>query len=379
MKIVIAGDLVPTKTNELLFEKGDIEALLGSALKSRWESSDLRIFNLEAPVIDGGKPIVKSGPNLKIKTGCMKGIKELNPTIVTVANNHIRDFGTIGWNSTKKLLGQFGIPYIGAGDNYDEANAYKIVECEGRKVGFYACAEHEFSIVSNYGAGANAFCGYRNLMAIKTLKENADFVIVLYHGGKEHYAYPTPNQQIVCHEMIESGANLVVCQHSHCIGCKEEYQDGTIVYGQGNFIFDGSNETCWKTSLIVEVTLGEKIFINYIPIEKKGNVICELDGGRRERILNEFISRSNEILSEHAVREIYEKYLEGTAVDYLYTCAGWNKLIRGIDKYILKRRLIKGYFNVKKKTILLGMIQCETHREIIESYLRKEINIPVKK
>ena len=104
MKIVIAGDLVPTKTNELLFEKGDIEALLGSALKSRWESSDLRIFNLEAPVIDGGKPIVKSGPNLKIKTGCMKGIKELNPTIVTVANNHIRDFGTIGWKSTKKLL-----------------------------------------------------------------------------------------------------------------------------------------------------------------------------------------------------------------------------------------------------------------------------------
>ena len=70
-------------------------------------------------------------------------------------------------------------------------------------------------------------------------KDNkCDYTIVLYHGGKEYYRYPSPNLQRVCRYMIEKGTDLVICQHSHCIGCEENYLSGKIVYGQGNFIFD---------------------------------------------------------------------------------------------------------------------------------------------
>ena len=37
--------------------------------------------------------------------------------------------------------------------------------------------------------------------------------------------------------MAENGADVVICQHSHCIGCYEEYQGCYILYGQGNFHF----------------------------------------------------------------------------------------------------------------------------------------------
>lgn len=69
-----------------------------------------------------------------------------------------------------------------------------------------------------------------------------DYTIVLYHGGKEHYRFPSPNLQKYCRKFIEKGANIVICQHSHCIGCEENYKNGKIIYGQGNFLFDDSDD-----------------------------------------------------------------------------------------------------------------------------------------
>ena len=63
----------------------------------------------------------------------------------------------------------------------------------------------------------------------------------IINGGKEHYRYPSPDLQKICRKFIDKGADLVVCQHSHCIGCEEKYNHGTIVYGQWNFLFDRSN------------------------------------------------------------------------------------------------------------------------------------------
>lgn len=385
VKIMIAGDLVPTETNQALFAAGDVEGLLGRTLKEKWEKSDLRIFNLEAPLVDEGQPIVKSGPNLKIKTDCVRGIQALNPTLVSAANNHIRDFGREGIESTKALLEKHGLSMIGAGDSPEEADACKIVKFGaggGTSAGFYACAEHEFSLVSDYGSGANGFSEHQSLTAIEKLKREAGFVTVLYHGGKEHYPYPTPQQQKVCRSMVDAGADLVVCQHSHCVGCQENYHRGTIVYGQGNFIFDKPAAECWNTGLIVEITLEEKktkdsaagiVEIDYIPIEKSGNGIKEAEGVLRRDILGAFEARSREILSKEAVEEIFEKFSQNAGLDYLYICAGWNRILRGLDKRVFHRKLIQKYFKTEKRAMLLGLIQCETHRGIIEHYLRKSM------
>ncbi|MCI9136020.1 MAG: hypothetical protein HFH48_00400, partial [Lachnospiraceae bacterium] len=60
-------------------------------------------------------------------------------------------------------------------------------------------------------------------------------------------------------------------------------------------------------------------------------------------------------------------------LDYLYICAGWNRILRGLDKRVFHRKLIQKYFKTEKRAMLLGLIQCETHRGIIEHYLRKSM------
>lgn len=96
-------------------------------------------------------------------------------------------------------------------------------------------------------------------------------MIVLYHGGKEQYRYPSPNLQKTCRKLVEKGADLVVCQHSHCIGCREEYLQGTIVYGQGNFLFDDEENEYWQTSLLIMIS--DDFEVKYIPLKKNKNTV----------------------------------------------------------------------------------------------------------
>ncbi|MFP3360883.1 CapA family protein, partial [Planococcus sp. SIMBA_143] len=85
-------------------------------------------------------------------------------------------------------------------------------------------------------------------------------------GGKEHYRYPSPYLQKICRKFVEKGADIVICQHSHAVGCFEEYHNSTIIYGQGNFVFDNSNIEFWQTSILVDINIKDGITIDYIPI-----------------------------------------------------------------------------------------------------------------
>jgi len=171
----------------------------------------MRIFNLEAPITDELNPISKCGPNLIAPTSTIKGIKALNPSLITLANNHILDQGVRGLNSTRDILNSNDIPFVGVGDNLTAASKPYILQRDNLKIGVYACAEHEFSIATDTSPGANPFDPLESLDHIQDLKSMCDYVIVLYHGGKEHYRYPSPYLQKVCRKMVQKGADLIVC------------------------------------------------------------------------------------------------------------------------------------------------------------------------
>src|SRR5699024_6065557 len=104
MEILIGADVVPTLSNKHLFKNGNIERILGIDLFDKWKNVDVRIFNLEVPLTDKSKPISKKGPNLIAPTNTINGIDKLDPTLVTLANNHILDQGEEGLISTGALL-----------------------------------------------------------------------------------------------------------------------------------------------------------------------------------------------------------------------------------------------------------------------------------
>ena len=370
MQLLISGDLVPTQSNIDLFNHANINTLLGEDLLSIWNSADIRIFNLEVPLTDTESPILKSGPNLICSTSAINGIKSLNPSLLTLANNHILDQGTQGYYSTKSLLIKNNIPFVGAGDNLFEASKPYIIENQGLKIGIYACTEHEFTIATDKSAGANPFDPLFSLDHIEDLKPKCDYIIVLYHGGKEHYRYPSPYLQKVCRKIAQKGADLVICQHSHCIGTYESYENSTIIYGQGNFIFDYSDSEYWNNSLIIEVIIEDNLKVGYIPIVKDGSCVRIATGQVAENIKKEFQIRSNKILDVEFVEKKYIEFAEDNIKSYLRSLSGTGKWISRIDRYLLKDMLIKKRYSKEQLFAIQNFIECEAHRELLISGLK---------
>lgn len=367
MRILIGADIVPTLSNQQYFEEEQMEKIVDSRLFELLKKADYRVFNLEVPLTDKSMPIEKAGPNLIASAKSVAGLKQLGINFLTLANNHVLDQGEQGLWSTIEQLEKNKISYAGVGHTYAEAAKPYIVEMEGKKIGIYCCAEHEFSIVSAKRAGANPFDPLESLDHIVALRAQCDYLICLYHGGKEHYRYPSPNLQKTCRKIVEKGADLVICQHTHCIGCEEKWQEGTIVYGQGNFLFDQSESEFWQTSVLVSVDTNTKK-IEYIPLRKNGKGVRLAVENDATKILTEMMQRSEEIKKEDfiekkyrafalQIRELYLKTGDPIATSFAFRVL--NKLLRHkLMPWYLDRKL------KKNRQFLINFVECEAHREV---------------
>ena len=370
MKLLFGADLAPTKTNFEQFAAGDAQALLGQELLQLLQSADLRCFDLEIPLTDSDTPIQKHGPKLRAPANTVAGIRAMGVNLVTLANNHILDHGQTGLESTIRALDEAEIPHFGTG-LYPDCAAPYIFEKDGKKVGIYGCTEHEFSVATQQIPGANPFEALDTPDQVAQLKQQCDYVVVLYHGGKEHYRYPSPELQRVCRKLVEKGADLVLCQHSHCIGCAEQYQGGTIVYGQGNFLFDRADNDYRNSGILVQV---EDFSVSYVPLLKQGNGVRLAQGQAGQKILEDFHARSREILDGDFVKKTYQAYAKTSGTHYLLLLNKINTK-NPINRVLNKLTGGKWYrwrlrkMPAERRLALQNYLECEAHRELLRQTL----------
>lgn len=368
MKILIAGDIVPTKNNLQLFEDGMAEELLGKRLFEYWNSADYRIVNLEVPLCENVSPINKSGSNLFCSKKCINGIKNMSVNLTCLANNHIMDEGIAGYEATMKLLGSNLIEYVGVGKDSNSLKKNYIISSDNLKIGIYNCCDTEFTVASRTSAGANPFDPISSFDDVKQLREKCNCVVVIYHGGKEFYRYPSPYLQKICRKFVESGANVVLCQHSHCIGCYEEYNGNTILYGQGNFIFNKKSDDYWKTGLIVELNVSDnEIKVRFVPIQQNNNTICISIEKEKDKIIKEFERRSKEILEEGFIDREYSVFASKSFNTYIGQLFGTSLISRILYK-LFGKKLYKerDYLNIQ------NILQCDAHRELFTEAIKVE-------
>lgn len=372
MKILIGADLVPTQSNEAAFISGNVKEIVDEKILTLLHSCDYRIFNLETPLTDILSPLKKQ-PNLIARTLTVNGIKALEADLISIANNHIKDQNVQGLESTINVLEANEISHVGAGKDLSESQKPYIIEKDGLKIGIYSCAEHEFSIAEENYPGANPFDPLESFDHIENLKKQCDYVIVLYHGGKEYYRYPSPDLQKICRKMCDKGANLVVCQHSHCIGCEEKYSDSTIVYGQGNFIFDQKGEEeKTNTAILVCVEIeNDLIDISYFPIYRDGNIVRGADNEKAEEILHSFQERTEEIKEPGFVKKRYSEFAKENLNDFLAGYRGLSFLERVIRKLICATYIRK--IPEIKMLYMLNHIECEAHRELFIAGMKEKL------
>lgn len=221
-------------------------------VKPLLQQSDLTLANLETPITTRGEPVDKpyayrSHPDV------LPAFKEAGFDIVSLANNHILDYGLDGLVSTLRNLRETDIDYVGAGENSEEAFMPVVEEINGLKVavlGFSRVVpDGSWKADVNRPGVASTYNYTRAVQAIEQASETADLVVVLAHWGEERQDDPNEHQQELARRYVDAGADLVIGSHPHVLQGLEYYNGKWIAYSMGNFIFTTreAGEDAYKT------------------------------------------------------------------------------------------------------------------------------------
>ncbi len=293
MKTLFFGDTSPSKIAKESFRRKETDKLF-TDVADFMKDSDFTFVNLECAITEHDVQINKFGPALSAPKEAVEILKGLGVTVCGLSNNHVFDFGVKGIKDTLRALDEVGLDYTGFGENYEDSRKNYVYDADGQKICIIAVCEHEYSYALENRMGSRPYDEYDTIEDIREARKTADRVIVIYHGGKEHCRYPSPRLIRLCRAMARSGADMVLCQHSHCIGCYEEYQGCHILYGQGNFHFIAdSTKEGWYTSLAVKYdTVSDEI--DFVPIRALEDGITLAKGEDKDEIMAGFHKRNEE-------------------------------------------------------------------------------------
>lgn len=376
-KIIIAGDLCPQDRVSIFMEQGRYENILGE-VKPIIESANYSLVNLECPIVNSPNsvPIKKCGPNLKTSKKVAELIKYAGFKGVTLANNHLLDYGDEGVADTLAACRDVGVDTVGGGMNFSEAERilYKVIG--GFTVAFINCCEHEFSIATSNSAGANPLNAIQQYYAIQEAHVKADYVFVIVHGGHEHFQLPSPRMQEIYHFFVDCGADVVINHHQHCYSGYEVYKGTPIFYGLGNFCFDNSciKNSLWNQGYLVELKIDETIEFILWPY----NQCNEFPGIRlmKNEEMDTFVNhidKLNEIINDSSeLFLVHQAWMNKTNRSYLVAFSPYsNRYFRGLCKL----GIIPSFLTKKRVALLLNYINCESHKErtinLLYNYLYK--------
>lgn len=261
--LIFTGDIMLGRSVEIkLKQYGDGDYFFPFARISEWlNSADLTIANLEGPVSDRG---IKVGSiySFRFNPLVVKALKKAGFDVVSLANNHIWDYGKVAFLDTLDNLKNGGIDYVGAGKNFAEAHAGVTKELNGTRITFLAytplLAKSLASSADHFGI--NVLDLEQMDLDIKSAKAHSDLVVVSFHFGEEYQPKHNQFQATVAHRAVDAGADLIIGHHPHVAEDLEEYKGKWIAYSLGNFVFDQYFSPETMQGMVLRVTLtGKKI------------------------------------------------------------------------------------------------------------------------
>ena len=303
ISINIAGDLFLGRRIESI-AKDNPASLFDEKITEIFQNSDFNIINLESPLTDAGEEfqISKSGPFLKASPSTIGVLKLLNVNLVTLANNHIYDYGDKGLADTINTCKSQNIATVGVGSNLGQASEIFLKKIDQITIGVVNITENEWSIANAVHGGANPIDIVANTRTLHAAKQIADIVILIVHGGHERFHYPSPRMVDLYHYYAEEGASLVISHHSHCISGYEIYNGVPIFYGLGNFLFDSLIDfEGWYEGVLLNIQINSKkeISWNLLPYQQcKGGFQVELLVENKKQQVEDEIQAINEIIAD---------------------------------------------------------------------------------
>ncbi len=283
--LIFVGDIMLNRGVEYMvkkYGKGDYKFPFLKIVDFLKEA-DILFGNLESPISDKGKK-VGSIYSFRTEPKAIEGLKFAGFDILSVANNHIFDYGREAMEDTFLRLKEAGIDYLGGG--FDEKEAYFpiIKEIKKTKIAFlsYTNLGSPFWKAEGKRSGIAWLEKERMEKEIKKAKEKADLVIVSFHFGEEYFSKPTNFQIQISKAAINAGADLVIGHHSHVIQPIEKYKGKYIAYSLGNFVFDQKFSKETMKGLMLKVLIENSKIKEVVPIEIKINKYFQPETWQRE-------------------------------------------------------------------------------------------------
>ncbi len=246
-KITLAftGDIYFPDNLYEYYQNEGLNGFLSQNIIDTMQNVDLYIADHEFVASDGGQMVDYQLYTFRAPLEREKLWKEMGTDIITLANNHTLDYGVSALQDTMNKLNELDIPYVGAGNNLDEAIKPCIKEVKGKKIavfgstrfvpqGSWYATETNPGLLTSYES--TPYYGYI-LGAISEAKKECDYVIIYVHFGVEKSYSVAEFQKTIAHGYMDAGADLVVGTHPHVLEGIEFYEGKPIVYSLGNFLF----------------------------------------------------------------------------------------------------------------------------------------------
>jgi len=233
-------------------------------VKSVLEKEYLFVANLECPMTHRGAPIKAYPPHLRSDPKMTEALTYLGIDVVNLANNHLMDFGSVGFSDTIETLSKSNIEFFGCGEDDRQLHTSKIISFKKVRVAFLGYNDWP-PVAGRQTPGAFPLKERKIISEIQSIREKADFIVLSLHFGYEYCEAPSPNQVSMCRRLIDAGADVILGHHPHILQGFERYGHGLIFYSLGNFaFFSGMTipERCRRT-LLIRLQLAKKGKIGY--------------------------------------------------------------------------------------------------------------------
>ncbi len=251
--VTVVGDIMlGRRVGAAMANSGDFAGPLRPTAE-RLASADLTIANFEATLSRDGSP-TQGGDSFAADPRVVAGLQLAGIDVLSLANNHVGDWGSRALVQTIAEVRAMGIQPVGAGSDLAEARSPAIVDVGGVRIGVLATDSiGESPAAGEARPGTNRLnmpprtgpldndALARVLADIQALRPQVDLLLVITHWGTQYTHNAEPIQRAVGRQMVEAGADLVVGGHPHWVQGVEVVdpdQGRMIVHSLGNFIFD---------------------------------------------------------------------------------------------------------------------------------------------